>query len=318
MRITTASLTLVLMACNFAKEPLRSGWLADGVYPQPPPPACAPVDPPGYSVDEMRRWPQPPDVDGHIDIELDVPFLGRATARSSGAGSRGPRHAVSTRASAPIRVLEPRAGRAQVPGFFGGVDLRGYRRVAFVADTSAPMCNGYQTCPETPWGFGPPAPALKAAGDQIDAAVAGMPADRFFVVVAGSAIREMRFAPMTAAGRTLAGQFVRGQVCTGNRGISNLFARALEDAPEAIVLVTDGHKMTREEIEYEDRWGGCRAYPNLLRCYVDERDEQVDVGRLARGRALPPVIAVTVVRHDSRWLRNLAEATGGAYVDAAR
>jgi hypothetical protein len=96
-----------------------------------------------------------------------------------------------------------------------------------------------------------------------------------------------------------------------------LFARALDDTPDVIVLLTDGYAMTRDENEYEDKYGGCIGYPNSLICAVNEKTEQVDVAQISKGRPLPPVIAVTVKRHDAVWLKNLAEATGGAYVDAA-
>ena len=41
------------------------------------------------------------------------------------------------------------------------------------------------------------------------------------------------------------------------------------------------------------------------------------MNRIADGARLPPVIAVSVKRHGARWLQNLAEATGGAFVDVA-
>ena len=43
----------------------------------------------------------------------------------------------------------------------------------------------------------------------------------------------------------------------------------------------------------------------------------MDLRRIADGKPLPPVITVSVSRHDATWLRNLAEATGGAHVDVA-
>ena len=316
----------LLVGCTINKEPLRSGWLVDGVYPQPPPPACTPVDPPGRSYGELSQWPTLPSGDVQVNVQINIPFFGPAVAISHAAGSTGPRFAVSSRAPRAIRVLDDRTARLQVPGFLSGVDLRPYRRIAFIADTSAHMCNDYQACPESAWKFGPPAPALKAMGDQIDAAAAGLPADQVFFVIAGDASRTMRYAAITPTGRSLAGQFVRGQICSGQRGVRGLFARALDDAPDVIVLLTDGYPLSRADNEYEDKYGGCGGYPNSLICAVNETTEQVDVAQLASGgsttwppssRPLPPIITITVKRHGAVWLHNLAEATGGAYIDAA-
>jgi hypothetical protein len=315
--LTTLAVLALAGGCTLNKEPLRSGWLAGGVYPQPPPPACTPVQPPGTPYEDLRRWPAPPSADARVDVDVDVPFLGRMTARARGAGTVTPRTTVSTRATRPIRVLDDRAAPIQVPGFVGAVDLRAYRRIAFVADTSGYMCADYQPCPESAWKFGPPAPALKAEGDQIDAAVAGLRPDQFFVVVGGSAWGAMRFQPVNPPGRALAGQFVRGQVCQGQRGVSNLFARALADAPDVIVLLTDGIPLSSGDFEYEKKYGGCGAYPDSLICYVQEGSEQVDLARLGSGKPIPPVIAVSVKRRRAQWLLNLAEMTGGVYVDGA-
>jgi hypothetical protein len=215
-----------------------------------------------------------------------------------------------------MRIVEERAIPAQVPGFVGGVDVRGYRNIAFVADTSGWMCH-YARCPDGETSNNLPAPLLQAMGDQIDAAVAGLRADQTFTVYAGSAWREIRFAPTSPAGRGLAGQFVRGQVCSGARGFRGQLLRALRDRPDVVVLLSDGHIQRRRHNDYERSHAECHVAPSYLYCYVDEATEIVDLARIADGARLPPVITVTVARHGSLWMQHLSEATGGAYVDVA-
>lgn len=301
--------------CVLVKEPLRSGWLADGVYPQPPPPPCNPPSPPGLPFDVLSAHPVPAG-EGAVDLELDLPGIGKVTARVRAAASSGPGVIVSSRASRTYRVLDEQAASAQVPGFVHRVDLRFFSRVAFVADVSGYMCEGYKSCPEHEVKFGPPAPYLQAMGDQIDAGVAGMRPEQFFAVVAGDDTRSMRFTPDTAYGRGLAGQFVRGQVCSGQRAPRALIARALKDSPEVIVLMSDGSAHT--DHGYEDRQGGCAAYPNAFHCTIDEKTETIDLPRFTDGKTLPPVIAISVHRKQAKWMIELAEATGGVYLDAAR
>ena len=214
-------------------------------------------------------------------------------------------------------LLDERATTVQVPGFANAVDLRPYRRIGFVVDTSGWMCD-FATCPDGEVNTDLPAPLLQSMGDQIDAAVAGLRPDQSFVVYAGSAWSEKRFAPLSPAGRGLAGEFVRGQVCTGARGVELQLARAVIDRPDVIVLMTSGELQPHNSsASYERQYESCGVAPTYLYCYVDDATERVDLARIANGARLPPVVAVTVKRHDARWLQNLAEATGGAYVDAA-
>lgn len=312
---------LVLLAlatvagCRFDKEPLRAGWLASGVYEQPPHPQCRPPRPPGRPYDELERW-TPPSLRGTAEVRLSLPWAGSFSAQLREAGSSGSRATVSSKATAPIRIVEDRGVTEQIPGFVAGVDLRPYRRIAFIADTSGFMCD-YPACPDGGWGRNIPAPLLQVMGDQIDAAVSGLRPDQWFVVYVGSARRELRFLPASAEGRELAGQLVRGQVCSGSRGVRGQLLRALEDAPDVIVLLTDGYPQRRENDDYERMHENCQVAPSILYCYVDETSEAVDLQRIADGKPLPPVITVSVARHDATWLRNLAEATGGAHVDVA-
>lgn len=226
-----------------------------------------------------------------------------------------PRTHVSSLASAPMRLLEERAMPAQVPGFAAGIDLRGYRSIAFIADTSGWMCS-YAKCNGKDTS-NIPAPLLQVMGDQIDAAVAGLRPDQRFVVYAGSAWREIRFSPVSVDGRALAGEFVRGQVCTGARGFRDQFSRAVREGVDVIVLFTSGGLQPHDSPEYERTTTNCGLQPSYLYCYVDDNSENVSLAALANGARVPPVIAVTIQRHDARWLQNLAEGTGGAYVDIA-
>lgn len=303
----------LLSGCVLVKEPLRAGWLADGVYPQPPPPACNPIVPPGRTQQEIAMLAIPAG-EANVDLEIELPVLGKVVAHAHGAASTGPGVVVSSRAPRPYRILDARAAGQQVPGFVHRVDLRAYARVAFVSDVSSYMCEGYQPCPEAEIKFGPPAPYLQAQGDQIDAAIAGLRLDQFFVVMAGDASRTMRFTADTPYGRTLAGQFVRGQVCSGQRGFRGLVIRALADAPEVIVLMSDGEAAT--DHSYEDKYGGCGVYPTSFHCTVNEKTEEIDVAQLAGNKTMPPVIAISVKRQHAKWMMNLAEATGGVYLDA--
>lgn len=314
-----ARLVLLALAtaagCRLDKEPLRAGWLASGVYEQPPVPLCSPPRPPGRPYDELDRW-TPPSLRGSAEVRLSLPWAGSFSAELHEAGSRGARATVSSKATAPVRIVEDRGVAQQIPGFVAGVDLRPYRRIAFIADTSGYMCD-YPACPDGGWGRNIPAPLLQVMGDQIDAAVSGLRPDQWFAVYAGAARRGLRFLPASAQGRGLAGQFVRGQVCSGIRGVRRQVLDALADSADAIVLFTDGHPQRREHDRYERDYENCQVAPSILFCYVDDATEAVDLQRLADGRPLPPVITVSLTRHDATWLRNLAEATGGVHVDLA-
>lgn len=302
-----------ILGCVLVKEPLRSGWLTDGVYPQPPPPACNPVVPPGKTAAEIAQISVPA-VDATSDFDIELPGLGKITAHLHGASASAPGVLVSSKAPRPYRILDARAAMQQVPGFVHRVDLRAYARIAFVADVSGYMCDGYRECPEAEIKHGPPAPFLQAEGDQIDAAAAGLRPDQFFVTIAGDETRNLRYTADTWYGRTLAGQFVRGQVCSGQRGFRGLLRRALDDRPDVIVLMSDGRALT--DHAYEDKYGGCNVYPDAFHCTVDEKTEVVHLEQLASNKTLPPVIAISVHRQQSKWMINLAEATGGVYLDA--
>jgi hypothetical protein len=301
--------------CVLVKEPLRSGWLIDGVYPQPPPPACDPKIPAGRPYDDLAAHPVPGG-EAAAEFEVELPLIGKVTARMRGAASVGPGVLVSSKAARPYRVLDEAATGQQVPGFVHRVDLRSFARVAFASDVSGYMCANMQSCPEGEMKWGPPAPYLQAMGDQIDAGVAGLRADQFFVVHAGDAGRSLRFTPDTPYGRSLAGQFIRGQVCSHQRGPSAVFARALLDAPDVIVFMSDGEAAT--DHAYEDKYGGCGVYPHSFHCTVNEKTEELYPDRLFGRKPMPPVIAISVHRKDSTWMKNLAEATGGVYLDAVR
>ena len=300
-------------ACTLEKEPLRAGWLTSGVYAYPPVAKCAPRSR-GVPYGDLSRWTLP-SVSGSFQISL--PWLGPTpvTGRLRAAGETTPRTRISQVAAAPMAVVEERAAAAQVPGFVAGIDLRRYGRIAFVADTSGWMCD-YARCDgeET---SNLPAPLLQTMGDQIDAAVAGLRPDQRFVVYAGSAWRELRYAATSPTGRALAGEFIRGQVCTGARGFRNQFSRAVREGVDVIVLFTSGALQPHDAPDYERQYTNCDLAPAQLYCYVDDDNEAVNVASLARGMRVPPVIAVTVQRHEARWLQNLAEVTGGAYVDIA-
>jgi hypothetical protein len=306
---------LWLAACRLDKEPLRAGWLASGVYVQPPPYTCEAPRPPGRPYDELSRWTLP-SVRGSVDMKLSLPWGGTLDASMRAAGSVGPRTRVSSSTPRPLRIVEDEAVGAQIPGFVAGVDLRSYGRIAFIADTSGYMCD-YTECPDGSTNNNLPAPLLQTIGDQIDGAVAGLRPDQWFVVYAGSARRELRFQPTNVHGRALAGQFVRGQVCSGARGVRGQLLRALRDSPDVIVILTDGYIQRRRHNDYERVHEECHVAPSYLYCYVDEEHETVDMARIADGAKLPPVITVSVLRHDAKWLQNLAESTGGAHVDVA-
>lgn len=307
---------LALSACTLDKEPLHSGWLAPGVYPYPAPFRCTPPSPPGQPYGTLSQWPMPT-IDLRGGVSATLPWVGPFTAFAHGAGSAGPRTFVSSRAPAPLRMTEDRVVPAQIPGFVAGVDLRPYRRIAFIVDTSGYICD-YARCPGSSVDTGNlPAPLLKIMGDQIDAAVAGLRSDQFFVVSAGSAWREITFTSLSSTGRQLAGDFVRGQVCSGAHGVRGQFLRVLPYAPEVVVLFTDGGLQMHRYNDYEQKYESCEVAPSYLYCYVDDKTEQLTMNRFADGQRLPPVVAVTVKRHGARWLQNLAEATGGAYVDIA-
>jgi hypothetical protein len=307
---------ITTVGCTIDKEPLHAGWLAPGVYPYPAPYRCTPPTPPGQPYGTLLQW-QLPAIDLRGGLSASLPWVGSFTASAHGAGTVGARSFVSSRATQPVRIAEDRVVPAQIPGFVAGVDLRAYHRIAFIADTSGWICE-YAKCPGSDVGTSNlPAPLLKIMGDQIDAAVAGLRADQFFVVSAGSAWREATFTPISAAGRQLAGDFVRGQVCSGAHGVRGQLLRVLPYAPEIVVLFTDGGPQMHRYNDYERRYESCELQPSYLYCYVDDTTEELTLNKFADGQRLPPVIAVTVKRHDARWLKNLAEATGGAYVDVA-
>lgn len=319
-RLSLATLCIALTltggaGCRFDKEPLRAGWLASGVYQQPPRPQCRAPRPPGRPYEELDRW-SPPSLRVDAEVRLSVPWAGSFSSElRTAASSKGSRTKVSSKAPRPMRIVEDRGVGEQIPGFIAGVDLRSYRRIVFIADTAGGMC-GAPTCPNGGSTRNLPATRMAAIGDQIDAAVSGLRPDQWFVVYAGSAHREMRLLPSSPQGRALAGQFVRGQVCSGNQGIRGHLLRALEDSPDVIVLLTaGGHQRRRTDSERHS--SRCQLMPSILYCYVDEDTEAVDMQRIADGKRLPPMITVSMDVRDSTWLYNLAEATGGAYVELA-
>lgn len=318
LRPCMLALALALPAstgCRLNKEPLRAGWLASGVYEQPPQPECRPPRPPGRPYEELDRW-SPPSLRGSAEVRLSLPWSGSFSTDVRTAGSKGGRTKVSSRAPRPMRIVEDRGVSEQIPGFIAGVDLRSYRRIAFIADTSGSMC-GAPTCPNGGSTMNLPSVRMAAIGDQIDAAVSGLRPDQWFVVYAGSARRELRFLPASPEGRALAGLFVRGQVCSGNQGVRGQLLRALEDEPDVIVLLTaGGHQRPRSDFYESDR-RKCSYQPSILYCYVDEHTEAVDMRKIADGKRLPPMITVSMDVHDATWLQVLAEATGGAYVELA-
>lgn len=320
--MVAAPLALLASACHLEKEPLRAGWLASGVYPQPPPYRCPAPRPPGRSYDDLSGF-SPPSLRGRIDATFSLPWGGGHTAQTitasvRTAGFAGARSRVSSKARHPVAIVEDAALDArvppQIPGFVAGIDLRSYRRIAFIADTSGWMCD-YPKCPDGSTNNNLPSPLLQTIGDQIDGAVAGLRDNQWFAVYAGSAWRDLRFEPANRHGRSLAGQFIRGQVCTGARGIRSQMLRALRDAPDVIVVLTDGDIQRRRHDDYERRHEECDIAPSYQYCYVDEATEAVDMARIADGAKLPPVFAISVERRDAAWLQNLAEATGGAYVE---
>lgn len=303
------------VGCRFDKEPLRAGWLTGGVYQHPPQTQCRAPRPPGRPYSELNRW-SPPSLRVDAEVRISVPWAGSFSSELHTADSpKGSRAKVSSKARRPMRIVEDNGVGEQIPGFIAGVDLRRYRRIAFIADTSGGMC-GAPTCPNGGSTRNLPSTRMAAIGDQIDAAVSGLGLDQWFVVYAGSADREMRLLPNSPQGRALAGQFVRGQVCSGNQGVRGHLLRALEDSPDVIVLLTaGGHQRRRTDTERHS--SRCQYMPSILYCYVDEVTEAVDMQRIADGKRLPPMITVSMDVRDSTWLQNLAEATGGAYVELA-
>ncbi|MEM6788658.1 MAG: hypothetical protein AAF928_17030 [Myxococcota bacterium] len=307
---------LLLSGCRFRKEPLRAGWLISGVFEEPPRPRCRPPRRPGRPYRELNRW-RLPSWQGNARVVVRVPWLAGTFAVDQRApGTRAGRTWVSPRASRPMRIVEDRGVMQQLPGFVAGIDLQPYRRIAFIVDTSGYMCR-YPGCPDGQSGTNIPAVQLKVAGDQIDAAVAGLRPDQSFAVYIGSTLREMRFEPKNPAGRALAGAFVRGQVCSLMRGIRDQVRRAVADGADVIVLMSDGHQQRRENNYYRSVADACQAAPSILYCYVDQNTEVVDLGRLGEGKRLPPFVTVSIERRNATWMRNLAEATGGAYVELA-
>jgi hypothetical protein len=68
-----------VMGCRLDKEPLRAGWLARGVYEQPPVPVCRAPRPPGRPYDELDRW-TPPSLRGSAEVRLALPWSGSFSA----------------------------------------------------------------------------------------------------------------------------------------------------------------------------------------------------------------------------------------------
>ncbi len=189
-------------------------------------------------------------------------------------------------ASVPLAQLEVPPPQP-VRGFLFGVDLRPYKRIAFVIDSGGAMCT-----PEQP---NAPLP-LDRATDQLVAAISGLPAETSFVLLGtASGVRELAPGPGDN-GRRAAMQWTCNLVCSGDTSLAMALLDAFAEAPEiVVVLATDG--------------AAPRADPSRdldLQLYAADPELVVDHS--------VPIIAIDLGRAASPHLAAIAAKTGGIVV----
>jgi hypothetical protein len=178
-----------------------------------------------------------------------------------------------------------------VRGFLFGVDLRPYKRIAFVIDSGGAMCTVEP-------GVALP---IDRATDQLIAAISGLPAETSFVLLGtASGIREL----VPAAGdngRRAAMQWSCNLFCSGDTSLAMALLDAFAEQPEVVVVLsTDGASYLSGQQD--------RGRERDLQLFATDPERVLD-----RVAGAVPIIAIDLGR-GSPHLAAIAAKTGGIVV----
>jgi hypothetical protein len=192
-------------------------------------------------------------------------------------------------------VADATEHRRTILGFVYGIDLRPYRKIAFVVDAGAQMC----TVGASSLG-NPPLP-IDEASEQLVAALAGLPAATDVVMLAtSSGIRT--FVPQPgASGRRAAMQWTCSLFCASDTSLAMALLTAFGEQPDVVVVLSN----TGDAVAPLDH--STRELD--LQLYHADPAKVLD-----RVVGAVPVIAVDLARTPSTTLAVIAERTGGIHV----
>ena len=249
-----------------------------------------PVDPTELrspaSPDEAPPARPPPPPSGVVGVTIDAGPLGRLRVVG-----RAP---LVSRAEVPVTVplaqLELRPPQP-VRGFLFGVDLRAYKRIAFIIDSGGNMC---EQVPGRPL-------AIDRATDELIAAISGLPAETSFVLLGtASGIRNLAPSPGDN-GRRAAMQWSCNLFCSGNTSLAMALLDAFAEKPDVVVAIsTDG-------ASYKS---GVYSHDAELDLQLLATDPENVLDRVA---GAVPIIAIDLGA-GSPHLAAIAEKTGGIVV----
>lgn len=191
--------------------------------------------------------------------------------------------------SVPLAQLEA-PPPLPVRGFFFGVDLRAYKKIAFVVDAGGTMCTA------SPGVVLP----IDRTTDQLVAAIAGLPSDTE-VVMLGTASGVRELVPASGPdGRRAAMQWTCNLFCSGDTSLAIALLDAFAEQPDVVVVAsTDGAALSS---------GANERYLDVdSQLYFADPERVLD-----RVGATVPIIAIDLGR--GPHLAAIAEKTGGVVV----
>jgi hypothetical protein len=193
-------------------------------------------------------------------------------------------------ATVPLAQLEAPPPQP-VRGFLFGVDLRPYKRIAFVIDSGGAMCT------VEPGAAMP----IDRATDQLIAAISGLPVETSFVLLGtASGVRELVPAPGDN-GRRAAMQWACNLFCSGDTSLAMALLDAFAEQPEVVVVLsTDGASYLSGQQD--------RGRERDLQLYATDPERVLE-----RVAGAVPIIAIDL-GHGSAHLAAIAEKTGGIVV----
>lgn len=179
-----------------------------------------------------------------------------------------------------------------VRGFLFGVDLRPYKRIAFVIDSGGAMCAAEPGA----------ALPIDRATDQLIAAISGLPAQTSFVLLGtASGVRELVPAPGDN-GRRAAMQWSCNLFCSGDTSLAMALLDAFAEQPEVVVVLsTDGASYLSGQTDRDRELD--------LQLYATDPERVLE-----RVAGAVPIIAIDLGRAPSPHLAAIAEKTGGLVV----
>jgi hypothetical protein len=242
-----------------------------------------------------------------VPASADGTVTAGASAQSSYVLDGGPlgqlrvdvRGALGLRVDASVNAPAPPVAFAQIAtpppspvrGFLFGVDLRVYRKIAFIVDAGGDMCTA---------SSGQRAPVDRAA-DHLVAALTGLPPDTEITLMSTAGAVRMLHPLPGDDGRRAAMQWTCNQFCIADTSLSVALLDAFSERPDVVVLMSTN--------------GG--SFNGAQNANMLDRDLQLsftDPAKvLERVSGAVPVIAVDLGR-GSAHLAAIAELTGGVVV----